>query len=377
MAPIDYSRNRNENINHNSLGFGNTCPRSINNNSVVSAMADYFPISPMGAITPLSPSPSSTPPSSPSASPPESPSSPVPPVSPQLPTHPYVRNHPIDIPLFNTQITAPPTQPLQPPPINNPGYVASDYTFNPNLVYVNERYRNPHHNNRIRRLPPVVSSVRPPYAIHENLWHRQQNNQEIHRRYMTPVFREMTRNADGNWDSSYDYTRYTPFSSLRPRRNYPTQYSQYIPPENPPNPFVNSEAPHAHNNIHDYRTGGNNFTTEPVILNGGVGTNRGTIHRSQRHFSHEPQHVHHHMYHHFHPQPTVLDGGLLIGVRKKTEDVTYFHNLYSFLLYSYVACRNVIVPTLILCICYLVSIVLSVLLRKPILIVVPHKRLSK
>lgn len=26
--------------------------------------------------------------------------------------------------------------------------------------------------------------MRPAYAPHENLWHRQQNNQELHRRYM-------------------------------------------------------------------------------------------------------------------------------------------------------------------------------------------------
>lgn len=29
--------------------------------------------------------------------------------------------------------------------------------------------------------------VRPPYAVHENLWYRQQNQQEIHRRHMTPM----------------------------------------------------------------------------------------------------------------------------------------------------------------------------------------------
>lgn len=46
-----------------------------------------------------------------------------------------------------------------------------------------------HHYNRPRRFTNVISHPRP-YAVHENLWHRQQFHSELRRMYMSPSYLE-------------------------------------------------------------------------------------------------------------------------------------------------------------------------------------------
>lgn len=46
-----------------------------------------------------------------------------------------------------------------------------------------------HHYNRPRRFTNVMSNPRP-YAVHENMWHRQQYHSELRRMYMSPSYLE-------------------------------------------------------------------------------------------------------------------------------------------------------------------------------------------
>ncbi|XP_055541975.1 E3 ubiquitin-protein ligase arkadia [Wyeomyia smithii] len=161
-------------------------------------------------------------------------------------------------------------------------------------------YRNYGYSNRSRYLHS--GGVRPPYAVHENLWHRQHNMQELHRRTM--MFGDVLN----------DYSdRVSPHhSTLRSRNNLIN--SSY-------NTMPGSSQAHAgavgHGNRGELFDDGTNYWSERNYNNH---SSNHSYQQDLRVFNHRPrrvsyhttvypplrrndhQHVHHHMYHHFQPQ---------------------------------------------------------------------------
>ncbi|CAO1405442.1 unnamed protein product, partial [Diamesa tonsa] len=137
-----------------------------------------------------------------------------------------------------------------------------------------------HHYNRPRRFTNYISNGRPPYAVHENLWHRQQYQQELRRLYLSPSYADLAEAP-------------------------PLQPPVVFPPTQPiPGPFF-QRAPTAHN----YSS--NSHGVETL--------------RAQ-------SHIHHHMYYHV-PQvgvaPLPPHVHLSIGVRQPDRPHNHPLNLLT------------------------------------------------
>lgn len=102
-----------------------------------------------------------------------------------------------------------------------------------------------HHYNRPRRFTNYISNGRPPYAVHENLWHRQQYQQELRRLYLSPSYADLAEAP-------------------------PLQPPVIYPPTQPiPGPFF-QRAPTAHNyssNSHGVETLSSSFINRANIEN--------------------------------------------------------------------------------------------------------------
>lgn len=158
-------------------------------------------------------------------------------------------------------------------------------------------YRGYGYTNRNRYLHS--GGVRPPYAVHEQLWNRQHNMQEAHRRMLGDVLND------------YNNDRVSPHhGALRSRNN-----------------LINSSYSNAANSNAAHSGAAGQSGSDEVFDDGGTywtdrNFNRYGINYQQdlRVFNHRPrrvsyhttvyppmrrndhQHVHHHMYHHFQPQ---------------------------------------------------------------------------
>ncbi|XP_058451883.1 uncharacterized protein LOC131430713 [Malaya genurostris] len=164
-------------------------------------------------------------------------------------------------------------------------------------------YRNYGYSNRSRYLHS--SGVRPPYAVHENLWHRQHNMQEIHRRTM------MLRDVMNDYDDRVSQIR----TSLRTRNNlinssYNTASGASQGHSSGAGPGVSGSRGELFDDGSSYwsdrnynqHSSGHNYQQDLRVFN----------HRPRRVSYHttvypplrrnDHQHVHHHMYHHIQPQ---------------------------------------------------------------------------
>ncbi|KAG4069517.1 hypothetical protein HA402_006883 [Bradysia odoriphaga] len=178
---------------------------------------------------------------------------------------------------------------------------AQNYVRHDNLPeYLNRRsvrlMRYPLSHLGASRLVPTTNNTarlsslyRPAYAPHENLWHRQQTNQELHRRHMTPMSRDAPTvghpMADTYHCSACDY-------NSRGRRRPEFQHQ----PQSSSNGSVYYMAPpsSSQNPVHSHPVG------DPLLR------------------TREPHHVYHHMYHHYgsHAGPHVH---LSIGLRPENH----------------------------------------------------------
>ncbi|XP_058824078.1 uncharacterized protein LOC131684867 [Topomyia yanbarensis] len=164
-------------------------------------------------------------------------------------------------------------------------------------------YRGYGYSNRNRYLHS--GGVRPPYAVHENLWHRQHNMQEMHRRTM------MLRDVINDYSDRLSPHR----SSLRPRNNlinlsYNNASGASQAHAGSTDPGVSGARGELFDDGGTYwsdrnynqHSSGHNYPQDLRVFN----------HRPRRVSYHttvypplrrnDHQHVHHHMYHHFQPQ---------------------------------------------------------------------------
>lgn len=160
-------------------------------------------------------------------------------------------------------------------------------------------YRNYGHSNRNRYIHS--SGVRPPYAVHENLWHRQHNIQEVHRRTMTwgDVFSDNNdrhgalRSRNNLINSSYNNgAGTTPAHSGGPVQGGSTGRGELF---DDGGPYWSERSYNQHSSGHNYQQDLRVFNHRPRRV-----SYHTTVYPPLRRSDH--QHVHHHMYHHFQPQ---------------------------------------------------------------------------
>lgn len=162
-------------------------------------------------------------------------------------------------------------------------------------------YRNHSYSNRNRYLHS--GGVRPPYAVHENLWNRQHNMQEAHRRVMMlgDVLNDYSdrssphhgglRSRNNLINSSYNsgsgsnaaHSGGAGSSGSGSRRELFTDSGMYVPDFIP------------HSSGHGYQQDLRVFNHRPRRV-----SYHTTVYPPMR--RNDNQHVYHHMYHHFHPQ---------------------------------------------------------------------------
>lgn len=148
---------------------------------------------------------------------------------------PQPSQHPLAKVMFARSHNLVPTQPPQPPPqvtAPQPPHVPGRQCSG-RCPFLTEG----HHYNRPRRFTNYISNGRPPYAVHENLWHRQQYQQELRRLYLSPSYADLAEAPP-----------------LQPPVNYP-------PTQPIPGPFF-QRAPTAHNyssNSHGVETLSSSF----------------------------------------------------------------------------------------------------------------------
>lgn len=135
----------------------------------------------------------------------------------------------------------------------------------------------------------LSSLYRPAYAPHENLWHRQQTNQELHRRHMTPMSRDAPTvghpTADAYHCSACDY-------NSRGRRR--PDFQQQAQSSSNGSVYYMAPPSSSQNDIHSRPVVG-----EPLFR------------------TREPHHVYHHMYHHYGPPGPHVH--LSIGLRPENH----------------------------------------------------------
>lgn len=167
-------------------------------------------------------------------------------------------------------------------------------------------YRNHSYSSRNRYLH--TGGVRPPYAVHENLWNRQHNMQEAHRRIMMlgDVLNDFTNSST---------IPASPYHEGRRSRNNLSNFSY--------NSGTGSNAAHSGgagpstSGTREMFDDGTYWTTDRNFMHHSGGH---SYHQDLRVLNHRPrrvsyhttvyppmrrndhQHVHHHMYHHFQPQ---------------------------------------------------------------------------
>lgn len=168
-----------------------------------------------------------------------------------------------------------------------------------------------HHMNRNRYLHS--GGVRPPYAVHEQLWNRQHNIQEAHR-WMLNDYNE----------------RVSPYhlSALRPRNLRHLLYNNSTGPNPAHSGGAGSGGPGAREHLfedgethwtdRDFNRYGLNYQQDLRVFNHRPRrvSYHTTVYPPMRRNDH--QHVHHHMYHHFQPQAILNNAPqvhLSIGLR--------------------------------------------------------------
>lgn len=167
-------------------------------------------------------------------------------------------------------------------------------------------YRNYGYANRSRYLHS--GGVRPPYTVHENLWHRQHNMQEVHRRTM--ILGDMMNDYEGTGNRVSSH-----HGALRSRNNLINSSYNNGSGSSPNHsggtgpggagargelfedgyPFLVDRNYNQHASGHNYQQDLRVFNHRPRRV-----SYHTTVIPPLRRSDH--QHVHHHMYHHFQPQ---------------------------------------------------------------------------
>lgn len=130
----------------------------------------------------------------------------------------------------------------------------------------NEQQQLQNGNTNTRSAVYFTPHVPPPYAVHENLWHRQQSMQEMHRRHMIPMDLSSGRNVS-NYRSNYSNMCNCVASGGRHHRRHPCNMIRNVdsvyapmmsfsstldPSHQPPTNLSTSASPTGHQHVHHH-----------------------------------------------------------------------------------------------------------------------------